>query len=96
VEASQDLQHKKKREGEWMEGEEESRIMKALKPNSDQYPCVWYSMVICPIRTKWKLAPENLTPWCTVCKQIGYLDEQRKLSESKTAKTNETQLSEAR
>jgi len=55
------------------------RIMEALRPDEQKdYPCVWYEKIICPIRTKWKLSPENLTPWCTVCKQIGYLDEQKK------------------
>jgi len=59
-----------------MEGKDE-RIMQALGQDDKDYPCVWYEKVTCPIRTKWKLSPENLTPWCTVCKQIGYLDEEK-------------------
>jgi len=60
-----------------MEERSGRKIMKALGAEDQKYPCVWYEKVNCPIRTKWKLAPENLTPWCTVCKQIGYLDEQK-------------------
>lgn len=60
-----------------MEGKDRE-IYRALNPDEQKdYPCVWYDEVCCPIRTKWKLVPENLTPWCTVCKQIGYLDEER-------------------
>lgn len=59
-----------------MEGKEE-KILRALKDKEEKYPCVWYPNIICPIRSRWKLAPENLTPWCTVCKDIGYLDEAR-------------------
>lgn len=61
-----------------MDGRTEIKIAKALGVEEKDYPCVWYKEVICPIRTQWKLSPENLAPWCTVCKQIGYLDEQKK------------------
>lgn len=59
----------------------EVKIYKALKEEQKEYPCVWYEEIVCPIRTRWKLSPENLVPWCPVCKQVGYLDvEKRKLS----------------
>lgn len=64
-----------------MDGKDDRTIAKALNVESHlvkDYPCVWYSDIPCPIRTQWKLKPENLAPWCTVCKQIGYLDEQKK------------------
>lgn len=60
----------------------ERTIAKALGVDENQkkeYPCVWYPDIVCPIRTEWKLMPENLAPWCAVCKDIGYLD--KKLSE---------------
>lgn len=62
----------------------EEKIMKALSPEeAKDYPCVWYEEITCPIRTKWKLSPENLAPWCTICPPI-YLNEQKKkLSEGK-------------
>jgi len=56
----------------------DEKIIAALKSEGDTYPCVWYRQIICPIRTQWKLKPENLAPWCNTCKQIGYLDEQKK------------------
>lgn len=59
----------------------EGKIYEALKERNErkekEYPCIWYGFK-CPIRSKWKLAPENLVPWCSVCKQIGYLDEEKK------------------
>lgn len=60
----------------------ENKILRALtedekrKAFQEVYPCVWYGFK-CPIRSKWKLSPENLSPWCTVCEQIGYLTEQK-------------------
>lgn len=55
----------------------DEKLAKALIEKKEEYPCVWYSKIKCPIRTQWKLTPENLTPWCAVCKSIGYLDEQK-------------------
>ena len=72
-----------------MDGKE-GTLYRALKQEEDSkdYPCVWYVKIQCPIRTKWKLKPENLTSWCGVCKQIGYLDEQKALIKSQvTTKT---------
>lgn len=31
------------------------------------YPCVYYSHIVCPIRTLWKLKPESLFPACSSC-----------------------------
>lgn len=60
-------------------GGQDEKLYRALNPNEQQkdYPCVWWEEIICPIRTKWKLSPENLTSWCGICKDIGYLDEQK-------------------
>lgn len=65
-----------------MDGKERT-IAKALgAEEKKEYPCVWYPNIVCPIRTEWKLMPENLAPWCSVCKDIGYLNEaKKKLSE---------------
>ena len=64
-----------------MEGD--NRILRALNPKQwEPYPCIWYPEITCPIKTKWKLSPENLVPWCMTCKSIGYLDEQIKLAAS--------------
>lgn len=73
-----------------MEGKDE-KIYRALRPEEVQkdYPCVWYKEITCPIRTQWKLSPENLTPWCSVCKQIGYLDEQKAQIKEKVEEKSE-------
>lgn len=58
-----------------MDGKERV-IAKALQGEEKKdYPCIWYPGIVCPIRTEWKLMPENLAPWCSVCKDIGFLDE---------------------
>lgn len=60
-----------------MDGQDEKLYRVLNKDEQKDYPCVWYRQITCPIRTQWKLSPENLTPWCAVCKQIGYIDEER-------------------
>ena len=66
-----------------MEGNDDA-VMNAFKANQDYqgkvYPCVWYPPVDCPIRTLWKLSPENLVSWCVACKQMGYIDNQDKVT----------------
>jgi len=57
--------------------EKERKILKALNQEEKEYPCVWYEDIKCPIRTKWKLLPENLAPWCSICQEIGYLKDTR-------------------
>jgi len=66
-----------------MDGKDEKLLRALNKEKEEEYPCVWYSRISCPIRSRWKLLPENLTPWCTVCKQIGFLDEEKQKLEGK-------------
>lgn len=44
-----------------------SGVYPRSKYEEKDYPCVWYDSIICPIRTKWKLSPENLKLWCEIC-----------------------------
>ncbi len=72
-----------------MDGREE-KIFHALQGSEEEkgYPCVWYESLLCPIRTRWKLTPENLKGWCDICQAYGYLKELKNKAENIEVKRN--------